>query len=167
MAYLNLLMSVPTSELEALRKDPAHTAKYTQLTAVSHLLAYWIKTQPLGELLGKAIDGGDPVNDKLWHPLRKPVFHKPDAVGSLHDSIAAEWKQIADKTNTDANFDYFGPEIDKLLSVFQHAMIQGEYIVSILEPPADKERADRVKFPFEPIRDAKADDNAKTDASGS
>ena len=156
MAYLNLLMSVPTSELNALCEDSSYTAKYTELTAVSHLLAYWIKTQPLGELLGTAIDGGELINDELWHPLRKPAFYSSEDVVKLHEQIAAEWNRIpADKQTTEP-FDYFGPEIEKLLSVFKRAATNGECIVSILEPPADKERADRVKFPFEHVADIKA-----------
>ena len=156
MAYLNLLMSVPTSELNALCEDSSYTAKYTELTAVSHLLAYWIKIQPLGELLGTAIDGGELINDELWHPLRKPAFHSSEDVVKLHEQIAAEWNRIpADKQTTEP-FDYFGPEIEKLLSVFKRAATNGECIVSILEPPADKERADRVKFPFEHVADIKA-----------
>ena len=149
MAYLNLLMSVSTSELDALRMDSSYTAKYTELTAVSHLLGYWITTQPLGELLGKAIDGGELINNELWHPLRNPVFHKPADVARLYGEIAAEWNQIPVDRRSTEPFDFFGPEIDKLLSVFKHATVNDECVVSFLEPPADNERADRVKFPFE------------------
>jgi hypothetical protein len=155
MAYFNLLLSVPAAELAALRADASYIAKYTEQTAVSHLLAYWIKTQPLGELLASAIDGGEPIHDKLWHPLRNPIFHQPAGVAKLHSEIAAAWQQVPSDEKTRHPFDYFGPEIERLLAVFKHAAANGECVVSILEPPADAERADRVSFPFTRIDNTK------------
>jgi hypothetical protein len=58
MAYLNLLASVPEPEVERLRRDPTFVVTPTLVTGASHLLAYWVQTQPLGSLLGQALDGG-------------------------------------------------------------------------------------------------------------
>ncbi len=119
-----------------------------------------ITIQPLGELLGEALDGGEIINGDLWHPHRKPLFHKPNAVERLRDRITAEWKPISDTANGEEPYDYctyFGPEIDKLLSIFGHAIDSDECIVSILEPAVDKERAERVSsFPFKYSDDTKA-----------
>lgn len=133
-------MSVPTSELEALRRDSGYTARYSQWTAVSHTLAYLVETQPLGSLLAKAVDGGEPINDMKLHPIRGPVFHEPDAVASLYGRITAEWKKIDDTSRSEGYFVYFGEQIDELIAIFRHAIAEGECIVSVMESNENKSR---------------------------
>jgi hypothetical protein len=65
VAYLNLLAAVPESEVERLRVDPASVVTPSMLLGVSHLLAYWVRAQPLGGLLGRALDGGQLVHAEL------------------------------------------------------------------------------------------------------
>src|SRR4051794_36198560 len=58
---------------------------------VSQMLAYPIKVQPLG-VFGQAIDGGQKINNELWHPYREPVFHSPASVKDVVGKLPAAWE---------------------------------------------------------------------------
>jgi hypothetical protein len=153
VAYFNRLASASESDVERLRSDPLFLVQPSLVLGASHLLGYWVKVQPLGGLLGQALDGGQPLHPKLWHPLRAPGYHPPAIVAELADSIGQAWEEtIAGEPLPDG--DWLAVEVVRLLRVFQHAAGAGECIISALDAPADHERASRVHIPWVPRWDA-------------
>jgi hypothetical protein len=136
MAFLNRLAAVPCSEVEVLRGDPNASLSPSLTVSVSHLIAYWVQIQPIGQLLGKAIDGGMPINYALRHQLRDPCYHGPDAVRTLYSQLLLEAQQV-NATYSIPPDDWYRIEIDKVLRVFGHAADRGECVVSALEPCND------------------------------
>lgn len=140
MAYFNLLASVAEAEVARLRADPKAMLQPSMVSGASHLLAYWVQVQPLGGLLARAIDGGEPLHPELWHPLRPPLFHGPAAVHELAVEVGAALAGL-----DLADDDWLRHETARLLRVCRHATAVGECVVSALEVPADPERAVRVQ----------------------
>jgi hypothetical protein len=132
---------------------------------VSHLLAYSVRTQPLGGLLGRALDSGTLVHAELWHPLRPPVFHPPAAVAELADAIAQARAEVVDARPA-PHADLWADEIEAVLRLFRHAAESGECVVSVLDPPADEARASRVRLPWSQRQDAEPGDAADPPAAG-
>src|SRR5436305_1721072 len=89
MAYAVYLVSVPPSQVDSLRNVPQVLLQPARIEIVSHLIAYWVKVQPLGKLLGEAVQGGELLTPMLHHPLRNPVCHRPDDVAQIHSQLAA------------------------------------------------------------------------------
>jgi hypothetical protein len=148
MAYLNFLVAASPQQVQALRKDSAVLLRPSLVVAVSHLVGYWVEIQPLGELLGQTLDGGEKLNDQLWHPLREPVFHTPEQVQALHSRLTEAWDKARGPQTKRDDWDWYRHEIGQVLRAFHHASERGECIVSVLQPPADAERAGRVRMPF-------------------
>ena len=147
MAYGNYLASVSEEQIASVAGDPTRTLDARAVTLVSHLLAYWVKAQPLGSLLGEAIDGGRVLSDALWHPLRPPVYHPPDRVAALHQELSQAWQRAVAGPPV-REIDWFRVEIERLLDVYRDAADHGACVVSALEPPVDEERASRVHVPL-------------------
>jgi len=150
MAYLNNLASVPAQRIVAFRKDPTLSLHATKVEGCSHLIAYWVKIQPLGELLGKLIDGGELLQKSLWHPLRQPVFHGVAETRKLAEVLSKEWSRVLEEMPASSGKspdNWYKVEIEKVLSVLNHAAQSGECFVSVLEPPLDEERARKVTIP--------------------
>jgi hypothetical protein len=145
MAYFNLLASVPESDVERLRRDWSALLRPSLVLGASHLLAYWVQVQPLGGLLRRALDGGEPIHAELWHPLRPPLFHRPAAVRELAPQIDAAWAEALRVTPLPNGDDWTAAEMGRLLRLFRHAAGAGECVVSALDAPADQERARRVR----------------------
>jgi hypothetical protein len=133
MAYLTHLVAVPPMQLAALRTNDAAVLTPSLAVGVSHLIAYWVQAQPLGQLLGQAIDGGTLINKALRHPLRAPCFHEPEAVQSLHVQLVEAWRQGMAAVPIIED-DWYRIEIEKVLRLFRHAVERGECVVSALEP---------------------------------
>jgi hypothetical protein len=140
VAYFNLLASVPEADVERLRGDPAFLLRPTLVSGCSHLLASWVEAQPLGGLLARALDGGEVIRPELWHPLRPPLVHGPAAVRELAEQVGAA---VARESLPED--DWLAAEAGRLLQVLRHAAAAGECVVSVLDPPADAARADRVR----------------------
>jgi hypothetical protein len=81
MAYLNILGSVSERRVLALQRGVTALLRPSLVVRVSHLVAYWVEVQPLGRLLGEALDGGEKLGEAWWHPLRDPIFHRPTQSG--------------------------------------------------------------------------------------
>jgi hypothetical protein len=146
MAYLSILASVPESRIQAFRKDSSISLGASLVEECSHLIAYWVEIQPVGRLLGDVIDGGQPLHEALWHPLRPPVFHNTHRTKELAVSLKREWSYGLE-THPVPKDDWYRVEIEKVLAVVTHAAEGGECFVSLLEPPMDAERARRVAIP--------------------
>ena len=145
MAYLNYVASVDWSEVEHLRAGARKTLQASRVASVSHLLAYGVKDQPLGTVLKEILDQGDALASSFWHPVRVPVVHTPDAARILGSELRASLQTVnAGRKNLYVN-DY---EITEIVKVLDDAVQNRLGIVSVLEPPADQERARRVACPF-------------------
>jgi hypothetical protein len=140
VAYFNLLAAVPAADIARLRADAAALLQPSMVSGASHLLAYWVEAQPLGGLLGRALDGGEVIRPELWHPLRPPLVHDPAAVRQLTEQVGAAVAALALPDE-----DWLAGEVDRLLRVFRHAAAAGECVVSALDPPADTARASQVR----------------------
>jgi hypothetical protein len=147
MAYVNYLASVTEVQVASVVADPSITIDAAMLEYVSHLVAYWVKVQPLGRLLGEAIDGGTILSDSLWHPFRSPLYHPPLRVSALNDELSKAWIEIL-RDHPTREIDWFRIEIEKVLKLFQHAAERGHCVLSAMESPMDAERASRVHIPL-------------------
>lgn len=136
MAYLSYLASVPESQVLAIRADPTVQLQPSLLIPVSHVIAYWVEVQPLGELLGKAIDGGEMLNEKLFHPFRSPTYHDVPSARLLHRELTAAWNEaLRNKPSEDIGSDiWYRTEIGKALRAFQYAAEHDECVVSAIDP---------------------------------
>jgi hypothetical protein len=148
VAYLNYLASVSFPDVATLQADPTFLLRTSKAVGVSHLIGYWVQVQPLGSLLGDAIDGGVSLNDSFWHPLRPPSYHSPEKVQSLHTRLSESWQHTLESMPELPQDDWYRLEIEKVLRLFRHAAEHGECVVRVLEPLADPERGDRVHLPF-------------------
>ena len=147
MAYLTVIAAVPEAELIRFREGLIETMAASRIERVSHYLAYAVRDQPLGKLLGEAIDGGESLNEDLWHPLRAPVVQNPQTVKNCWHQLMEAWSAVTSEREVAAD-DWFRIEITRLLEIFAHANRNSECIVSMLEPPPDLERAIRVRMPI-------------------
>ena len=147
MAYLNFLVAVPEADVLALSRDTSVTLSPSLVVAVSHLIGYWVDFQPLGTLLGEAIDGGLPVSTELWHPLRPPVYHGAEAVRALQLQLADAWQHVL-ASHSLPDDDWSREETEKVQRLFHHAANRREAVVSVLDRPADHERGRRVRTLF-------------------
>jgi hypothetical protein len=147
MAYLTLIASVPESEIISFEEGKIESMSASRIERVSHYLAYSVSHQPLGKLLGQAIDGGEPLREDLWHPFRAPVVKTVNDVKSCSTDLNEAWTAVTSQWNVSEG-DWYRIEITKLLSIYNHASRESEYIVSILEPPADSEHVRKVKIPI-------------------
>ena len=147
MAYVNFLVAASEVDVLKLSRDASYVIEATLVVAVSHLIGYWLEVQPLGKLLGQAVDGGLTLNPELWHPLRAPVYHDSEKVQTLNQQITDEWQRVLAE-NPVPEDDWYRLEIEKILQLFRHASDRAECVVSILESPADQERGSKVRIPF-------------------
>jgi hypothetical protein len=147
MAYGNYIATVPIDQIAGLRRDSNTLLRPTRLAMVSHLMAYSIRVQPIGQVLAEALDGGERLADNLEHPLRPPVVHLPADVARLLSALR-EGLHAASMAGPTKEIGWFRVDIDKLVELFQHAADQGEAVVSVLEPPMDEARAAKVRIPF-------------------
>ena len=146
MAYATLIASTPLDAVATYREGSS-TLDTSNAIRVSHLLAYWVQIQPLGQVLGECIDGGEVLAERLWHPLRPPLLHLPKSVNQLAGDLAKAWRQAIVEHGEVDDDEFFRPQITNLLALFQHAAVHGEAVVSFLDSPADLERARRVEIP--------------------
>lgn len=149
MAYMTFLAAIPVERIVAFQSHQTGERPSLQASKTmkcSHLMAYWVRVQPLGSLLGEAIDGGQPLDAAHWHPLRPPRFHAPDAAADLYRRLNVAWSEVTG-THPVADDDWYGVQIRQILDLFAGAAERGEAVVSFLGPPADAERASRVTLP--------------------
>jgi hypothetical protein len=147
VAYLTFIASLPGSEIAGFREGWVESMRVSRLERVSHYLAYSVKLQPLGKLLGQALDDGQLLREDLWHPLRPPVVKTENEVNSLWADLNEAWSIVSNDPAIPED-DWYRIEITKLLAVYDHARQNSECIVSILEPPQDSKRARKVKIPL-------------------
>ena len=104
-----------------------------------------MKEQPLGGRLAEVIDSGDVLSPSLWHPLRVPLVHSPEAATLLAAKMQAALESLDGRVKNKYALDY---EITEIVRVLIDAANNNRGVVSVLEPPADEDRAQRVVCPF-------------------
>jgi hypothetical protein len=147
LAYLTLLASVSYEQIEAIRSAPEFTLTPSLIGHASHLLSYWVQEQPLGSILAEIIDGGDLLRSDFWHPLRSPMVHNPESVSTLFKACDESWKAVRDSI---ADNDWLAFEIARMSAVLLDAATLRNCVVTALDRPGDRKRADRVRLPWEP-----------------
>lgn len=157
MAYFTLMASVAEAEVDAFRREPSLVLRASLVSGASHLLSYWVKVQPLGQLLNEAVDGGELLHGELWHPLRPPMFHRPTKVRSLAEQVQAAWKDVEQEMPPDER-EWLLAEIGRLLRLYSHAATADECVVTALDRPGDEERARKVRIPW---KDSSTTDKGK------
>lgn len=146
MAYYNFLCSVSPARIEAFHRDLNESLQASRSAHCSHIIAYWVEIQPLGQLLGQAIDGGEFLHQSLWHPLRPPKIHDVKSIVTLFPALNEAWEAalLQEPLSED---DWYRGEISKVVGIFKWAHERKECVVSILPKPHDEERARRVILP--------------------
>jgi hypothetical protein len=147
MAYLTLIASIAESEIARFREGSVEAMAASKIEYVSHYLAYGVAEEPLRQLLGQAIDGGEPLREDLWHPFRSPLVQTLETVKTRWLQLSEAWSTVLRRIEV-AEDDWYKIEITKVLDIFEHASRNTECIVSALEPPADFDRAKRVRIPI-------------------
>jgi hypothetical protein len=147
LAYFTLMASVAEADVEAFRQDPSLLLQPTLVSGASHLLSYWVKIQPLGQLLNEAVDGGELLHGELWHPLRPPMFHRPPKVRSVAELIDAAWEGVKAQMPQDDG-GWLVIEVNRVMRLYRHAAAAGECVVTALDLPGDQERSRRVRIPW-------------------
>lgn len=148
MAYGTIVASVSEESVSAYRADARTVLDTSMSVFVSHLLAYWIQVEPFGSTLGKCIDGGEELAPRLWHPLRVPLVHSPDAVADLANELERAWNETQQKHVAVEDNDFCGPQITNLVKLFVYATANDECVVTFLDRPSDGERASKVEIPL-------------------
>ena len=147
MAYSTFIASVPKSEIAGFREGWVELMFASKIERVSHYLAYSVNLQPLGKLLGQAIDEGQLLREDLWHPFRAPIVKTENDVKSLWADLNEAWSIVLSESTLPED-DWDRIEITKLLAMYDHASQNSECIVSMLEPPHDSKRAQKVLIPL-------------------
>ena len=147
MAYLTLIASIAESEIARFREGSVEAMAASKIEYVSHYLAYGVPEEPLRQLLGQAIDGGEPLREDLWHPFRSPLVQTLETVKTRWSQLSEAWSTVLRRIEV-AEDDWYKIEITKVLDIFEHASRNTECIVSALEPPADFDRAKGVRIPI-------------------
>ena len=139
MAYGTILASVADSEIDAFRSRERRRLKADKIFACSHLVAYWIKAQPLGRLLGEAIDGGEVLRKDLRHPFRPPMFQSPRLVRQLQSELRSAWDRVKAERVPPELLGFLGDEIPGVVEIFEHAGARSRGILTVLDPSDDPE----------------------------
>jgi hypothetical protein len=99
-------------------------------------------------IFAEILDGGQDVNDALWHPFRVPLYHPPQSVRVLLPQLANAWGNVL-STHELPDDDWLRLEVERAIKLLEVAVQGGDGIMSILEPPHDQERAVRVVNPLQ------------------
>jgi hypothetical protein len=134
------------SRIEAIRIDKYASLQASGIITCSNLMASWVQVQPLGHLLGQAINGGELLNVELWHPFKPPTYHNSQAVAVLYKQLREAWESVIQQQPVPED-DWYGVQIRQIIDLFSWASPHNEAIVSFLEPPEDETRAKRVLLP--------------------
>ena len=144
MAYLNIIAAVDAEAVAEFRAEARELIRPSRAVSVSHLIGSpgWNDFQPLQSILAEVLDGGELLSQSLWHPLRPPVYHSPGRVAELCTSLTTAWKDLLSDGRL-SDDDSGRIEISRAVDIVRHAADAQEGLVSILQPPFDRERAEQ------------------------
>ena len=146
MAYGDFIAAVNWKDVVRLREGIQQTLQPQHVIFVSHLTAYYVTEEPLKRTLIQIVDGGEELSPKFWHPFRVPKVLTPQDVIKLEADLRREWNELATEVSAEHGF---SRDISEILAVLHAATSNEGALMSVLEPPADKERAQRVLCPFD------------------
>ncbi len=82
----------------------------------------------------EAIDGGAVLDKCLWHKFRPPLVHEQADVIRLAAQLKCAWAETLDGPyDTLKNDDFFVPQIEKVIGIFEEAAASHELIISALD----------------------------------
>ena len=146
MAYGNYIAAVSWLDVVRLRENYQQKLKPLKVSFVTHLTSYWVQEQPLGECLAEILNSGEDLSASFWHPFQTPKVHPPKATYSLEVKLQTAWGEL---TSEDKATHGFQRDIAEILDVLKTAIATEGAFLSVLEPPADEERASGVACPFD------------------
>lgn len=95
-------------------------------------------------------DGGEPLSEELWHPLRPPMIINPDLIPSLAEKFRSEFEKYKSMSNlTSQESEFLEEELGVVYDILKFAESNTFCIVTFLDKPFDEERASKVQFPIE------------------
>lgn len=147
MAYMTLLASVSSDDIASIRTDVTAVLQPIHRSHVSHYFVSGPRPNRAADVVAEALDGGFILNNAFWHPLRPPMYRDVYATQMLYQTLTADrYAMEFDELRSD---DWFRSELDRLFAIVSHASDDELCLVSAIERPADRERADRVRIPWE------------------
>lgn len=147
MAYGVIVAAVSHADVLQFRSNPSLLPVPQLITRITHLATYWIKVQPLGDVLSEVIDGGEEVSASLWHPLRGPSYHTPDSVRRNLPRLSGAW-QLVQRPPVAREVPWFQYDVDAVLQNMRFAQEHGLGMISALSRPFDEQRSSRVLIPI-------------------
>lgn len=148
MAYRNFLASVPADQITAYRQKTCAKLTPSSLITTTHALVSMTPHEDLRSTVEYALDGGEVFDESLWHPFRSPRLHSPATIANLAARMRASLDAFL-ATIPEQDRQWYEMDLGPVISLFDHASLQGEAVISALEPPFDMVRADRVIIPFD------------------
>lgn len=147
MAYGIHFGTVPFSQISAYQSHQLARLTPGRVCVQSHILPGYIDHLPLRQLLFEAFDGGETLRPDLWHPWRDPQFHRTGSVAALACAMTPAFREmIAGMDEKTASWHEIEP--GALIPLFNEAAAEGLCIVSVLDLPCDRERAEKIVLPF-------------------
>ena len=146
MAYGDYIAAVDWKDVVHLRDGIQQTLQPRHVIFVSHLTAYYVTEESLKNTLIHIVDGGEELSPVYWHPFRAPKVLTPQNVIKLESDLRREWNELSREVRSEHGF---SRDISEILAVLHTAASNKGALISVLEPPADKERAQRVLCPFD------------------
>lgn len=160
MAYGFIISAVRENEflsfkakLNATKKPFFGKRKLTKLhsekvvVTTHYFLSFGTGNNELDVAMKNLLDAGEKISDFYWHPLRVP-FYQGSAVnkakiskfkfayGNYLSSLSAE------------DYNYFSMEFSPIIKILDFISSGNLGLITFLEKPQDKERADKVIYPI-------------------
>lgn len=133
VAYAAQLLSVPEAAVHAYQRGELPSLTPSKAVLCSHLLAYWVTVQPLGQYLQAALDGGEILREDLRHRFRLPTWWSAATVEELSRQLSTTWQEVLQTQTIPDPEDWYCVEITKVVELFAHARAQQEAVVKMLE----------------------------------
>ena len=147
MAYGIHFGVVPLSQITSYQAHEVEQLTPSRIAVGSHISPGYVERVRLRDLLFEAFDGGETLRSDLWHPFRVPQFHRADRAATLASSIASEFDAML--STLDANLvEAYEADLGDIVSLFSHAATGRLCVVSTLDLPFDRDRAERIVLPF-------------------
>jgi hypothetical protein len=146
VAYGNYIAAVDWLDVIRLRGGLQQTLKPLKVSFITQLTSLWVKEQPLGGCLAQILNDGEDLSASFWHPFQTPKVHPPKEAVSLEVRLKTAWDLLTPEAKSAHGFQR---DILEILDILKATVENEAAFLSVLEPPADEERAKRVACPFE------------------
>lgn len=142
--YLNLL----DTYLQEKSQGPRPYLQPEKIIDTSHYYASAGTGNPeLDEPLYELFDGGKKLHESFWHPYRPPMIHSVLETEVVISRFLDAWSKHKE-TLDEEDLKYWLMDLESTLELL-HFIQKGSYqLMTFMDRPFDKERADRVYFPI-------------------